>query len=302
MQLPPEQVERFYAIWKPLMLFVNRRQKLVPEMLHEDFAGPWLVPNVHTIRNALWADDSLLEAFLAENPAHLSPEDQAIVASWRHRLEGGFFVLRHLKKHSLFLAEKETTLYGVLGLTSPLAEVVPFVPCYVKAVLLPFDDVIIYDSLIVPYNVTFGRGIRSGLERQYRDAKERGAIVTSLLPQPEDHEESAEAAVATDKRVLDAFRAHLYGSGLSTKVAERDLANVNAFAEDYLLMLPEPRSLRDFGAAEVEGFLSLPDDGSPSERRPMATSLRRFLRFLRDSGRMEYDAAEDALEILKEKR
>src|SRR5688572_3187599 len=37
MQLAPDQVERFYAIWKPLMLHVNRRLRLVPEMLRPDF-------------------------------------------------------------------------------------------------------------------------------------------------------------------------------------------------------------------------------------------------------------------------
>src|SRR5947209_8819153 len=101
MQLAAPRVEQFYDIWKPLLLFVNRRLQLVPEMLAPDFTGPWNVPDVAKLRDALWADDSLREAFVAENPAGLSAENLAIVASWRHRRSGAFYVLRHLKKYSL---------------------------------------------------------------------------------------------------------------------------------------------------------------------------------------------------------
>jgi hypothetical protein len=116
MQLPPDQVERFYAIWKPLLLFVNRRLQLVPEMLAPDFKGPWVIEHVRKLRDALWADDSLRTDFVAENPAGLSAADLAIVDSWSSRVAGRFFVLRHLKKCSVFLSEKDQTVYGVLGL------------------------------------------------------------------------------------------------------------------------------------------------------------------------------------------
>src|SRR5436309_1344092 len=130
----------------PLMLFVNRRRRIVPDMLPADFDGPWLPSQVVQIRDALWADDSLLEAFVAKNPAKLPAEDLEIAASWRHRREGDFFFLRQLKKYSIFIAAKESAVYGVLGLASTLDEVVPFIPCYARAVLLPFEDRIIYDS------------------------------------------------------------------------------------------------------------------------------------------------------------
>ena len=67
MRLSPSEVERFYHIWKPLMLFVNQRRRLVPGMLDRkaDDPGPWDVSDVHKIRDALWADDSLLEEFIA---------------------------------------------------------------------------------------------------------------------------------------------------------------------------------------------------------------------------------------------
>jgi hypothetical protein len=303
MQLDTQEVERFYAIWKPLILFVNRRLRLAPRMLSADFAGPWDIHEVMRIRDAMWADDSLRDAFVAEDPAGLSADDLAVVQSWTHRRAGTFFVLRHLKKYSLFI--ERSTVYGVLGLASPLDEVVPFTPCYVKTVLLPFGGRIIYDSLMAPHNITFGRNIRAELERIYADAKERGAILTSLLPSgPLDGAAAREVAQASNAKVLDAFRAHLFGSGLSPKVVERDLTHVATFAEGYLWDRPEPRSLREFGPDDLSGHLTQVQAAAArdSQRRAMLTGLKRFVRFLRDTERMDYHTAEDALEVLKDPR
>jgi hypothetical protein len=295
-QLNPEEVRRFYAIWQPLILFVNRRLRLAPSMLRSGFDGLWEPSEVKRIRDAMWADDSLREAFVAENPATLSAEDLAIVDAWKYRKAGKFFLVKHLKKYSVLVGDG-STVYGVLGLTNPLSEVVPFTPCYAETVLLPFDGRIIYDSLIVPFNVMLGPGIRRDLEQTYRDAKERGAIITSLAPAGSaDPERERETAQSTEARVLDAFRKHLLRSGLSVKVAERDAASAAAFAETYLLQQTHLRSLRDFGPDDVRGFIE-----AGEQRKETLLGLKRFLRFLRDTGRMDYRAAEKCLGVLKGK-
>src|SRR5262249_34528516 len=162
MRLPPEQVERFYSIWKPLILFVNRRLNVEPAMLHAKLDESWDLHQGFAIREALWANDAVREAFIAENPANLSAADLAIVESWRYRVAGMFCIFRHLKKHSLLIKDDE--VYAVLGLVSSLDELVPFTPGYAQTVLLPFEDHIIYDSLMQPYNVFLGPGIRANLE------------------------------------------------------------------------------------------------------------------------------------------
>ena len=298
MQLNPEEVRRFYALWHPLMLFVNRRLRLVPFMLRLDFDGPWDASEVKKIRDAMWADDSLREAFVAENPAALSPDDLAIVDAWKYRKAGKFFLVKHLKKYSVLVGD-DSTVYGVLGLTSPLSEVVPFTPCFADAVLLPFDGHIIYDSLIVPFNVMLGPGYRRDLEQTYQDAKERGAIITSLAPAGSaDPERERETAQSTEAKVLDAFRKHLLRSGLSLKVAERDATSVAAFAEGHLLQQTHPRSLRDFGPDDVRGFVAH-IEAAGEQRKETRLGLKRFLRFLRDTGRMDDPAAEKCLGMLK---
>jgi hypothetical protein len=287
-------VDRFYSIWKPLMLFVNQRRKIVPGMLPATYSGPWLVSEVIKLRDALWADDSLREAFIAENPANLAPADLAIVESWRQRRAGNFYVLKHGRQHSVFIAATaKPEVYGVVGLTSPLPDVVPYVPCQVETVLLPFDGPIIYDSLIRPYSVALGSGIRASLENSYRDAKERGAILTSLLPAPLSPQEKQAKARATNTRVLTAFRIHLARLNLSDWILDRDLAAVSTFANSLLASPAGPVSLRDFGTAEVQGYVS---SGPPGDA---LVSLKRFLRFLRDTERMDHDPATATLDLLK---
>ena len=301
MRLSPEQVEHFYAIWKPLILFVNERLRLEPGLLGAGGDRPWDPQKVYTVREALWADDTLRAAFIAENPAHLSPADLASVASWRHRVAGTFCIYRHLKKYSLLIGERREEVYGVVGLASALDEVVPFTPCYAKAVLLPFEGQIVYDSLLVPYNVYLGPGIRRNLAEIYKDARERGAIITSLPPrEPAGREEEQAEAHEVDARVLAAFRKHLFRAGLSPRVVERDVAAAAAFA-DWLAGRPEPRSLRGFGAGEVRDYLAFlsPEGRAEAKRGPVKTGLTRLLRFLRDTGRAEYDTARAGLELLK---
>jgi len=47
------------------------------------------------------------------------------------------------------------TLYGVIGISSPIEVSVPFpLPCLVETTLLPFKGRIINDSIIVPMDVS----------------------------------------------------------------------------------------------------------------------------------------------------
>jgi hypothetical protein len=78
--LTPQQTERFYRIWFALLHYVNEQRHLA-----SDFPDAPGVANIQPadaiqLRNALWADDALREAFIADNPAGLPPDDLTLVA------------------------------------------------------------------------------------------------------------------------------------------------------------------------------------------------------------------------------
>lgn len=138
------------------------------------------------VRDAFAADHSLIDRFIVENPQNLSYDELEIVGSWRKMVVGKFYIVRFLKKHAVFLVGgNEATAYGVLGLTQPIEDIIgAVVPVMVDAILLPFQGRIVYDGAMRRFPIAFGPGIRRSLDDEYRDAKERCGIVTSLAPGP----------------------------------------------------------------------------------------------------------------------
>jgi hypothetical protein len=302
MILSPAETERFYRIWWALLHYTNTQRRVLPDLTEQPTAGALSPSEAHQIRQVLWADDTLREAFIAENPAKLPPADLEIVASWQYRLAGSFFIFRHLKKYTIFLSQSSPPhAYGVLGLMSPIEEVIgPYLPIFVEAVLLPFEDKIIYDGLLSSYNVVFGSGIKADLDLTYRDAKEREGIITSLLPQaaPITEEQVEQNAQARNAKILAAFRKELYKGGLSPKTVEQHVSNIEAFANDYLLKQNPPRLLLDIHADDPDRYLGN-EALSAAQQKAIATSFKRFVRFLLDSGRGDPNTAWEIQHALK---
>jgi hypothetical protein len=101
-------------------------------------------------------------------------------------VEGSFFVTKHLKKYSVFVSSEssdggDSKIYGVHGLNTSLEDTLLFgVPCMLKTVLIPFEGKITYDSLLISYPISLGRNISESLNRDYQDARKRGAIIEVL--------------------------------------------------------------------------------------------------------------------------
>jgi hypothetical protein len=183
MLLTPHDAYLFFRLHQTLMFFVNQRLKVIPEPLAtpEDFAA--LQPERRgKVRDALLEHMDLIQAFVDDNPAHLSEDELAIVHSWKDLVAGKFYLFRELKKYTVLLSTDEPVIaYGVLGLTDTFTDLVgPHLPLLIETVLLPFKDTIIYDGLFSAYSISFGPGIRRSLNESYKQAKEGRGIVTSL--------------------------------------------------------------------------------------------------------------------------
>lgn len=298
MRLPPKETERFYHIWFALLYYVNTQLQLVP-----DFPS---VPGEHNIsteaavqlRDALWANDALREQFIADNPAQLSAADLALVGSWQYRVAGSFYILRSLQKHTIFLSDTTPAhAYGVLGLVSPIEETLPLpLPVYARAVLLPFEHHIIYDSLLNPYNVVFGSGYRHSMQEQYRNIQEREGIITSLLPE----DQVARVAnrrndiIARNRKVFTAFRRELRKSGLSEHMVEVHASTIEDFAHTTLLGSDPPRGVLELTFDDIRSYLSNKPGQQP------VTSFKRFTRFLINTERIDYEEGENLSTRLKQ--
>jgi hypothetical protein len=121
------------------------------------------------------------------------------------------------------------------------------------------------------------------------------------MPPTTTRRNAGSADRATNEKVLKEFRAGLFRSGLSEKVVDRDLTNVSGFAE-HLLGRPEPQSVREFGGAgfqEYVAHLRASSTLKDTERRQHFLSLKRFIRFLGETERIDQDMVAYALDILR---
>ena len=75
-------------------------------------------------------------------------------------------------------------VYAVVGLYSPLAELLPHVPMFVQAVLLPFRDQIIIDGVVESMQIGFGPGARRMLHSQFPKAKAHSRVRSTLRTNP----------------------------------------------------------------------------------------------------------------------
>lgn len=192
MKLSKEEVELFYKLYHSLLAYVNRKFDIVKGINSpRDFKG-CPVEEINKVRDGLYKHPELIDSFVVENPLNLSSDELKIISSWKNFVRGRFLIFRYLKNYTIFLEPaKPPKAYGVLALTFTFEEMVgPYLPIMVEAVLLPFSDKIIYDSILIPYRITFGRGICHSFNDAYQEAKSRFGIITSLPFLPEKVEQS----------------------------------------------------------------------------------------------------------------
>ena len=129
----------------------------------------------------LWKRTSVISDYLAWN-RRIPQKHRAILQSWRCRVSGQFLVLSHGEDGSIFVSLDDFRVYLVLGIQSPLGEILPEegLPVGVTATLLPFKKSIITDGLIIKSEEPIEEDLRKGMEEVYEQAQRSGSIVTRL--------------------------------------------------------------------------------------------------------------------------
>ena len=183
MTLDAEDGKLFFELMWKLQFYVNQKRGFHTNISSRTEYARLPAQKKLKARDALWENPELIEAYVQDNPDALAPDQLQIVQKWKGFIKGPFFILRHLKKGSIFIG-KDDEVYAVHGIQDPLEEVIPShtLPQMVEAILLPFKGRIIYDGLLSGYSIHFGGGIRSNLNRTYMIAKQRNRIITTLEP------------------------------------------------------------------------------------------------------------------------
>jgi len=181
-RLSPADADLFYRLMWRLQFYVNQQHQVIRDV--GSIAGYAVLSTAEKmpVRDVLWENPRLIGAYAAKNPDGLSTEELEIVRRWKRFVAGTFYIVRYLKKHTILLGDGD--VYGVLALNQSLEELLPGrpLPIAVKAVLLPFKGIVIYDGLLSSYHITLGRGIGSTFREEYLRAKQNGRIIVTLEP------------------------------------------------------------------------------------------------------------------------
>lgn len=183
MYLSEDEAQIFYKLWLSLLEYTNNKYKLnskIKKLVSAKSINPQdLIP----IKNKLWEDKNLIDEYLNRHCDLHSYDEIEIIKGFKRNITGKYIILKHLKKYTIFMStDDEAKAYGVIGISNPIDMMFPsyILPIYVEAVLLPFKEKIIYDSLILPYNITLGSGIKKGLNEDYKNSKEKYGIITTI--------------------------------------------------------------------------------------------------------------------------
>jgi hypothetical protein len=277
--------EQFYRILWPLLRYANGKLGIIADPP----SWPPGMDEAEPLVRELWKHDDVIAAFVTENPDNLSEGDLRVLASWRHRVEDDFWVLRYLKKYAVFLSSQSPQrAYGVVSLYTPFEAVLGFdLPRLVHTVLLPVGEVITYHGLFLGYPVSFGPGIRRGREREYRNAREREGVISSLPPAPRSEASAAESVRRTNERILRSFGNALANSGLTLRTANAYASLIEEFTRGHLLRLNPPRPIPEMTEEDVAHYVRR-GRAARVPPRSLKGAFNRFLGFLHESGRIDW--------------
>ena len=116
-----------------------------------------------------------------ENPNKLNEELISIIKSWNEKKINKEFVLyKYEDEYALFI--DDYNIYYVKGLEERIRDMIPEqkLPIFVKTVLLPLNDNIIYDSYIQQYNVSLGNNLRKIWHDNYKKLLKENKIKFKL--------------------------------------------------------------------------------------------------------------------------
>jgi hypothetical protein len=178
MVLSTEERKLFFDNWLKLLTFVNDKFKIV-----KSFGAPkspvGLNPDeLIKIRNKLWENSFLINEYLEK--VKIENEEKSIVGSWNKFIKGEYLFLKSLKKYSILMNLQNNRIYGVYGISSPIIDIMPYLPIMIQTVLIPFNGKIIFDSLIERKNISFGRNMRQSFNDEYNEIRKKHGIISII--------------------------------------------------------------------------------------------------------------------------
>ena len=165
-----EDARIFFTLRNFLFDYTNKKYNINSEL--EDFRdiNNSQPEEVQQIREKLWSDKNIIKEYIKENSNNIDKETIQELENWNEKnINSKFILYKYEEKYTVLLGEEN--IYYVKGLKDTIKNIIPEnkVPIFIETVLLPFKGQIIYDSYIIKYDISFGKGLKETFDKQYKE-------------------------------------------------------------------------------------------------------------------------------------
>lgn len=214
MILNDEQNDRFFDTMDSLLYYVNERFRVV-EGFSLDFANALDDVKGSLVAHELWDNVGIIDEFVRDNPHRLPQKCLDTALGWKNALPGVYTLVRYQSGRAVLMGE--AGVFSVSGVTYELDEEIGPAPAYVELVLLPFDDVIVYDGFLQAYDTD---GTPAELQRIQDEFEDRCAKEGIALTAADFAERAGAFLAAQRDKELDALLAGVAAAAEASQAEE----------------------------------------------------------------------------------
>ena len=200
MVLNDEQNDRFFDTMDALLYYVNDRLRVV-----EGFALDGMTPldevKSALVARALWDNVQIIDDFVIDFATRLPKKCLDLALSWKNALPGFYTLVRYQSGRALLM--NDAGVFSVCGVTYELEQEIGPAPAFVEMVLLPFDDLIVYDGFLQAYDPERSASELQRIQDEFENRCAKGIALTA-----EDFIRQSQAYLAEQRDLeFDAFLA-----------------------------------------------------------------------------------------------
>jgi hypothetical protein len=177
MYLTKKQADKFYKIFHSLIFYTIEEFNMLDDPSVPGGKKPYTDYFATEVANTIWADSSIIDKYVKDNPEKLNSDELRIVSEWKHHVSGLFYMVKHTGGRTVML--QDGYAFGIVGISEDIAEMCPELPMAVEVTLLPFEGKIVYDGAFAFYSFSFGPGIKKEIENELKEIATKGSIVTT---------------------------------------------------------------------------------------------------------------------------
>ena len=176
MVLNDEQNEVFFDTMDALLYYVNDRFRVV-EGFTLNYTSALDDVKSSLVAHALWENVQIIDDFVSDNPFRLPQRCLDIALSWKSALPGMFTLVRYQSGRALLM--NEAGVFSVCGVTYELEQEIGPAPAYVETVLLPFEDLIVYDGFLQAYDTERSASDVQRIQDEFENRCAKGIALTA---------------------------------------------------------------------------------------------------------------------------